>query len=242
MVLVKYQEKRRAVNGLEEQLQQLEDTLSSSVEEEGLKQNQVRTLEQKLRELSLELEEQQRKLDRAQKHCQRLAKDWRASQNAPLDSQTPEEVDIDVKSAKDFNRLLLQKLADVAARQPEIEERFHQLCQDAQIPAPSRPVSTAPSRVVSRQSAYRSSISTPTSSGRQSATGTPLPSKAVNFPPIQTTSVAGFPKFPSRKNSATSQEKLKQGSSRDLNQIAAAITGRAMTPQSSKPSSAKTRK
>ena len=60
----------------------------------------------------------------------RLAKEWRKSQSLPLEAPTPEEVDIDIKEVKDFNRLLMNKLAEVADQHPEIENKLQQMCEE----------------------------------------------------------------------------------------------------------------
>ena len=60
----------------------------------------------------------------------RLAKEWRKSHEAPLEAPTPEEVDLDIKETKDFNRLLMSKLGEVAEQHPEIDNRFQQLCEE----------------------------------------------------------------------------------------------------------------
>lgn len=60
----------------------------------------------------------------------RLSREWREANESPHEMATPEELDIDIKSLRDFNKMLMIKLSEVAGRHPEIESRFHQLCQE----------------------------------------------------------------------------------------------------------------
>jgi hypothetical protein len=60
----------------------------------------------------------------------RLAREWRASKQMPLGAETPEETDVTLKETKDLNKRMLFKLAEVADRHPEIEEKLKQLCEN----------------------------------------------------------------------------------------------------------------
>lgn len=128
--MVKYKGKRRQIEELQEQLHHLEQALAALAEDESSKMHEVADMEDRLQKLHAELADQKVKSARAHKHCMKLAKEWRAASGVELDVQTPEEVDFDIKEAKDFNRMLMTKLSEVAEQHPEIEQKFGQMCAD----------------------------------------------------------------------------------------------------------------
>ena len=65
----KYKIKKRRVEELEEQLQHLEKALASLAEDESSKLNEVADIEARINGINQELVEQERKRDRAHKHC-----------------------------------------------------------------------------------------------------------------------------------------------------------------------------
>lgn len=69
IAMTQFKQKKQKLEALQEELRHLENALASLADDESSKLHHVQSLENQIKDLTKEIEEQQRKQDRAQKHC-----------------------------------------------------------------------------------------------------------------------------------------------------------------------------
>ncbi|XP_056148597.1 coiled-coil domain-containing protein 39 [Lampris incognitus] len=175
--IVKYKYQKRQIKELEEDIQIMNSTLESLLQEGQKQEEHTTVIQSHFIQLNKELASQKEKLDRATKQCSKLTKEIHSANKTQL--ETFEEQDIELRETREFNkttdRMLLDAMRENADLAAVIEKYFLQvnvpLPSPASIPASRQSSYTNSARSsVSSRSVESSASSSPRSSALQSAT------------------------------------------------------------------------
>ncbi|KAI9206387.1 uncharacterized protein BJ171DRAFT_497610 [Polychytrium aggregatum] len=160
----RYKTKRQEIQDLQQDLLNLERSLSLVSGEEANRSQAVQAMENKLAILLKEVKEQEAKRDRAYKLLCKLSKELRKAEHTT--DATESELDFRTRAAKDIGSLVMGEIGRLSEQYPEVALRFQQLIAEYQIQPPSRVLS----RVASRADNIGDdmSMSSGSSSGRRS--------------------------------------------------------------------------
>ncbi|XP_041751623.2 coiled-coil domain-containing protein 39 [Coregonus clupeaformis] len=176
----KYKYKRRQIRELQEDIQGMNNTLDSLLQEEAVQNERTEETQSRIMSMNRELVSQQEKLDRVTKQCSKLTKEIRSAKKAK--EETFEERDIELRELKDFNKNINKMLLVAMEEQPDLRSALHMYFVQANLPLPS-PASTPASRQSSKTNSARSSVSL--RSAGSSASSSPRAS-SVQSPPVKT--------------------------------------------------------
>jgi len=159
-VMDKYKYKRRQIRELQEDLQTMSHTLDNLSRDEDAYVEMIEEKQNKILQLSKEVEDQGAKLDRAMKQLIKYSKEMRQAKKSKGD--TPEERDFDVRELREFNKRAIKEMGEVVHHHPEVGQAVHLYFTQSNLPAPPTPGpggSAASSRYGSQPSSARSSLS-----------------------------------------------------------------------------------
>ncbi|KAM8726978.1 coiled-coil domain-containing protein 39 [Acanthopagrus schlegelii] len=169
--------KRRQVQELQQDLQDMNNTWESLLHEEQVERGKMEHKQSLVSELNKEVASQQEKINRTTKQCSKLTQEIRAEQNT--ETETFEEMDIKLRELKGFNKsidkMLSEAMEDNPDLRPVLEKYFLQA--NLSLPSPSStPTSYRSSKTNSARSfaSLRSPASSASSSPRASALHSPV--------------------------------------------------------------------
>ncbi|KAL7879534.1 hypothetical protein SRHO_G00017880 [Serrasalmus rhombeus] len=174
----KYKYKRRQIRELQEDIEGMNSSLNSLLQEEAAQSKRNGDVQTRILSLNKELGSQQEKLGRVTKQCSRLTKELRSAKKTK--EETFEERDIELKELKDLNKTVNKMLLEVIEEHPDLQATLQMYFMQASLALPS-PASTPSSRQSSKISSARSSISLRSSgsSAGSSSRGSVVQSRTV---------------------------------------------------------------
>ncbi|KAJ8389598.1 hypothetical protein AAFF_G00118350 [Aldrovandia affinis] len=165
--------KRRQIRELQEDIQDMNNTLDNLLKEEAMLLNKTDEAESQILSLNKELGSQKEKLDRVTKQCSKLTREIRSGKQTKV--KTLEEHDIDLRELKDFNKMVNKVLLEAMENNPDLRSALQTYFQEASLPLPMAG-STAASRQSSKSASARSSVRSADSSCSSSLRASlPLP-------------------------------------------------------------------
>lgn len=156
----KYKIKRQEIQDLQQQLVQLERSLSSITYDEGNRMQAIQALESRLVMISKELDDQRQKRERAYKQVHKMTKDLRKGSGNAY-TATNDELDIMIREHKEVSSMTLNELNKLSERYPGVAVLTQQLFSAHGV----LPVSRNISRVPSRAESLRDDVSEASSEG-----------------------------------------------------------------------------
>ncbi|KAL6489891.1 hypothetical protein MHYP_G00002360 [Metynnis hypsauchen] len=174
----KYKYKRRQIRELQEDIEGMNSSLNSLLQEEAAQSKTNDDVQTRILSLNKELGSQQEKLGRVTKQCSRLTKEIRSAKKTK--EETFEERDIELKELKDLNKTVNKMLLEVMEEHPDLQATLQMYFMQASLALPS-PASTPSSQQSSKISSARSSISLRSSgsSASSSSRGSAVQSRIV---------------------------------------------------------------
>ncbi|XP_028974909.2 coiled-coil domain-containing protein 39 [Esox lucius] len=176
----KYKYKRRQIRELQEDIQGMNNTLDTLLQEEAVDNEKTNETQSRILSVNKELVSQKEKLDRVTKQCSNLTKEIRSAKKA--NEETFEEKDIQLRELKNFNKNINKMLLDAMDEQSDLKMALHMYFLQANLTLPS-PTTTPASRHSSKTNSARSSVSL--RSAGHSAGSSPRAS-SVHSPPVKT--------------------------------------------------------
>jgi chromosome segregation ATPase len=161
-----FKDKRTKIQNLQNDLQQLENILSTESTKEAESIQDIQLLEAKRNNLMRELDEQKRKKNRALQFIKKASKRLRALKKT--ESVTEEEQDFIIRSFREIAAIALRELDKYGDAQPDLHEIIASQMELFGLQPPSRSVS----RVSSRNSSIAGDS---VGSAPASVTATPIP-------------------------------------------------------------------
>ncbi|XP_077359651.1 coiled-coil domain-containing protein 39-like [Festucalex cinctus] len=164
--------KRRQVRGLQQDQQELNNTLESLLQAKQVENQKIEHTQSLISKLNREVASQQEKMNRATKQCAKLTQKIRSSRNSK--SETFEEKDIKLRQLKDLNRNINKMLNDATKERPDLRSVLEMYFLQANLSFPSPP-STPSSHRSSKTNSARISTSSRSSVSSSSRHGTSSP-------------------------------------------------------------------
>ncbi|XP_029308902.1 coiled-coil domain-containing protein 39-like [Cottoperca gobio] len=202
--------KKRQVQELQQDLQDMNNTLESLLHDEQVEKHKIEHKQSLISKLNKEISSQQEKVVRATKQCSKLTKEIRSAKST--NTETFEEKDIKLRELKEFNKSINKMLNETMEDKPDLRSVLEKYFLQANLSLPS-PSSTPSSHRSSNMSSARSSASL--RSPASSASSSPRAS-ALHSPVLKTVelgldlTVTSPPLTTSRRSSsASSSRKLK---------------------------------
>uniref|UniRef100_A0A3P9ANW3 Coiled-coil domain-containing protein 39 n=1 Tax=Esox lucius TaxID=8010 RepID=A0A3P9ANW3_ESOLU len=161
----KYKYKRRQIRELQEDIQGMNNTLDTLLQEEAVDNEKTNETQSRILSVNKELVSQKEKLDRVTKQCSNLTKEIRSAKKA--NEETFEEKDIQLRELKNFNKNINKMLLDAMDEQSDLKMALHMYFLQvsfsfwysiANLTLPS-PTTTPASRHSSKTNSARSSVS-----------------------------------------------------------------------------------
>uniref|UniRef100_A0A3P8Z808 Coiled-coil domain-containing protein 39 n=1 Tax=Esox lucius TaxID=8010 RepID=A0A3P8Z808_ESOLU len=151
----KYKYKRRQIRELQEDIQGMNNTLDTLLQEEAVDNEKTNETQSRILSVNKELVSQKEKLDRVTKQCSNLTKEIRSAKKA--NEETFEEKDIQLRELKNFNKNINKMLLDAMDEQSDLKMALHMYFLQANLTLPS-PTTTPASRHSSKTNSARSSL------------------------------------------------------------------------------------
>ncbi|XP_037131374.1 coiled-coil domain-containing protein 39 isoform X1 [Syngnathus acus] len=148
--------KRRQVRQLQQEQQELNDTLESLLQAKQVENQKIEHVQSLISKLNREVASQQEKIHRATKQCSKLTQKIRSSRNTK--SETFEEKDIKLRQLKDLNKSINKMLNDTTKDKPDLRYVLEKYFLQTSLSFPSPP-STPSSHQSSKINSARSSAS-----------------------------------------------------------------------------------
>ncbi|XP_072314838.1 coiled-coil domain-containing protein 39-like [Eucyclogobius newberryi] len=186
--------KKMQVQGLEQDLEDMNSTFENLLQEESLEKEKVEGKTALVAKIKKEVASQQEKIDRAAKECSKLIRDIRSAKQSK--GETFEEKDIRLKELKEFHRNIDKMLVEAMQKHPELRAALTMTFDQANLSLPS--LASTPSSGSSRTKSgvAHSSVSLPSPSGsRARSSNSQLPTVntvelGLNLPVVSRTPFA----------------------------------------------------
>ncbi|XP_047444471.1 coiled-coil domain-containing protein 39 [Mugil cephalus] len=170
--------KKRQAAELQQDLQDMNNSLQSLFQEEQLEKDKMKQKELLISNLKKEISAQQEKINRATKQCTKLTKEIRSAQNSS--TEVFEEKDIKLRELKEFNKKIDRMLNEAMEQSPELRPVLEKYFLQANLSLPPPPSTPASHRSSKTSSACSSaSLRSPQSSASSSPRASALPSPTL---------------------------------------------------------------
>ncbi|KAM6918279.1 coiled-coil domain-containing protein 39 [Xenentodon cancila] len=168
--------KRRQVQELQEDMQDMNNTLESVLQQQEVKKDEIDLKQSLIGKQNKELASLQEKMNRAAKQCSTLTKEIRSAKKTK--TETHEERDIKLKELNEFNRNINKMLTEATENKPDLRSDLEEHFLQAGLPPPfpsSTPSSHRSSMMTSPPSSasLRYPVSSASGSPRVSALSSP---------------------------------------------------------------------
>ena len=124
----RYKSKREVIQDFQQQLMQMERSLSMVNGEESEKLQSVQILQGKLHQLGSEISQLEGKKDRAKKSITRSAAEFHKKVGADPKEILPEERDFVIRKARELGSLVLTEIARLLEKYPNVTLSLGELC------------------------------------------------------------------------------------------------------------------
>lgn len=129
----KYKSKREVIQDFQQQVMQMERSLSSVNNDESKKLQEVQILQKKIASLSNEIEQLHSKKERAKKSVSRCAELFHKKVGANAKDALPEEKDFAIRKARELASVTLQEVSKLVESVPDISPVLEQLLENVRI-------------------------------------------------------------------------------------------------------------
>ncbi|CAD5118818.1 DgyrCDS7498 [Dimorphilus gyrociliatus] len=135
----KYKYKKRQIREMSEDLRTMSSTLDNLCTEEEQISDMMDDMQRKKQKFNKELEEQKVRLERVTKQNNRLKKELKLKKDAP------EDKDIELRGAREFNKSVMNEIGEMVSQFPEMTDNIYTYFTQANLPPPSAPSSASSS-------------------------------------------------------------------------------------------------
>lgn len=146
----KYKYKKRQIRELSDDLRTMSNTLDKLSGEEGQISDYLDEMSRKKQTFTKDIDDQKVRLERVTKQNNRLKKELKLKKDAP------EEKDIELRGAREFNKSVMNEIGEMVTQFPEMTDNVYTYFTQANLPPPSAP-SSATSSARSSIASIRSS-------------------------------------------------------------------------------------